>query len=212
MELEHLIEKIGQQPLFESALLMAGDVNPVNLQKQLSRWTSTGKVLQLRRGLYALAEPYRQKEPHPFLIGNTLVEPSYVSLESALAYYDMIPERVTEVTNITSRRRSKVYLTPFGRFKYQHVQSKLFFGFSLVQVTTDQYCYLARPEKALLDLIYLTPQGNELSYLETLRLQNLEKFDLSWMRATTKSLGMIKLIVAVENVAHVISQINYQQL
>ncbi len=212
MDFEHLIELIGQQPLFESTLLLAGDVNPANLQKQLSRWTSTGKVLQLRRGLYALAKLYRQKEPHPFLIGNQLVEPSYVSVQSALAHYDLIPEAVTEVTNITIRRRSKTYQTPFGRFKYQHVQRDLFFGFSLVQITFDQYCYLARPEKALLDLIYLSPQGNELDFLETLRLQNLEKLDLSWMRATTKSLGMSKLISAVENIAKLMSGITYQQL
>lgn len=56
--------------------------------------TQTLAEVQLRRKLYALATPWRRVHPHPFLIANELHHPSYVSLQSALAYHGMIPEAV----------------------------------------------------------------------------------------------------------------------
>jgi predicted transcriptional regulator of viral defense system len=198
MEFHELMFQVGELPVFSSALLQAGDVDRANIQKQLSRWTAAKKIHQLRRGLYTLAEPYRQKDPHPFLIANRLIAPSYVSLQSALAYYDLIPESVPQVLSITSKLRSKVIETPFGSYRYHNIQSPLFSGFSLVQVSTDQSAYLARPEKALLDLIYLTKQGHTPEYLDSLRLQNLDQLDMKWMRKAARDIGLKKLVRAVE--------------
>lgn len=201
MNYEDVLTYVRELPLFRSDLLQVGDVNPANLQKQLSRWTAAGKVEQLRRGLYTLASPYRKIEPHPFLIANQLVEPSYISLQSALAYYELIPEVVFEVTSITSRRRTTTYKTDFGVFTYQFVRKDLFSGFSLMEVASDQWAYIARPEKALLDLIHLTPRGDQMAYLATLRLQNMEQLDLSWMSNFVYGSGSRKLIAAVENLS-----------
>jgi len=66
MEFNDLLDLVGEEPVFNSALLMAGDVNPGLMRQQLSRWVKSGKVYQLRRGLYALAPPYQKCKPHPF--------------------------------------------------------------------------------------------------------------------------------------------------
>lgn len=199
MEFHDLLFQVGDLPVFSSALLQVGDVDRANIQKQLSRWTAAKKIHQLRRGLYTLAEPYRQNDPHPFLIANRLLAPSYVSLQSALAFYDMIPESVPQVLSITSKLRSKVIETPLGSYRYHNIQSSLFSGFSLVQVSTDQSAYLARPEKALLDLIYLTKQGHSPEYLDSLRLQNLDQLDKNWMKRTALEFGLKKLVRAVDH-------------
>ena len=81
---------MGDEPVFETGLLLAGDVDPVDVRRQLSRWTAAGYLYQVRRGLYALAPPYRKVEPHPFLAANRIVRPSYVSLQSALAFHGFI--------------------------------------------------------------------------------------------------------------------------
>jgi predicted transcriptional regulator of viral defense system len=201
MNYEEALTQVRDLPLFRSGLLQVGDVSPANLQRQLSRWKASGKVEQLRRGLYTLASPYRKVEPDPFLIANQLVEPSYVSLQSALAYNELIPEAVFEVTSITSRRRTLTYETSFGAFSYQSVQKDLFTGFSLVETAPDQWVYLARPEKALLDLIYLTPKGTEMDYLRSLRLQNTDQLDLAWMEKFVRDHGTGKLISAVKNLS-----------
>ena len=51
MEFAGLVEIIGDEPVFETGLLLAGDANPSEVRRQLSRWTKTGKIYQLRRGL-----------------------------------------------------------------------------------------------------------------------------------------------------------------
>lgn len=65
MEFEEMLYIVGQEPMFHTGLLLAGDVDPDHIRRQLVRWADSGKVYQLRRGLYALAPPYQQVKPHP---------------------------------------------------------------------------------------------------------------------------------------------------
>ena len=212
MKFIDLLNQVGDLPVFSSALLQAGDVDRANIHKQLSRWTAAKKIQQLRRGLYTLAEPYRQRDPHPFLIANCLISPSYVSLQSALTYYDLIPESVPQVLSLTSKLRSNVKETPLGSFRYQNIQRGLFLGFHLVKVSVGQFAYLARPEKALLDLIYLTKQGHSAAYISSLRLQNLDQLDLDWMDRTAREIGSMKLVTAVDHLAIIADRERLSQL
>src|SRR5438128_55035 len=119
MTLARLLEVAGSEPVFETGLLLAGEVNPLDVQRQLTRWTAAGKLWQLRRGLYALAPPYQKVVPHPFLVANRLVRASYVSLEAALAFHGLIPEYVALTTSVTTGRPG-VRHTSLGDFLYRH--------------------------------------------------------------------------------------------
>ena len=92
MRYPHLLNIVGAEPVFETALLAAGEVSLYQAQRQLTEWQATGKVARLRRGLYVLPRDARQVEPHPFVIANRLVTGSYVSLEMALSYHSLIPD------------------------------------------------------------------------------------------------------------------------
>jgi predicted transcriptional regulator of viral defense system len=178
MNFTELVEIVGGEPVFSSAWLLAGDVNPADIQRQLSRWKSSGKIILLRRGLYTLAPPYQKIVPHPFLIANRLVSASYISRQSALAYYGMIPEFVPQTTSVTTARPSLLD-TPVGSFDFRHIQPDYFFGFRLADLSSGQQAFLASPEKALLDLIYLTPGGDAPAFLHELRLNNLDRLDMA---------------------------------
>ena len=91
MKYGELAKILGEEPLFETSLLLAGSVDPRDVRRQLSRWTKSGRIHKLKRGLYALAPPFRKVRAHPFLVANRLVRPSYVSCQSALAYAGIIP-------------------------------------------------------------------------------------------------------------------------
>ena len=78
MKFEEILALTNNLPFFETGLLLAGDVDPGDVRRQLSRWQKAGKILQQRRGLYTLAPPYQQVNPHPFLIANALAPGSYV--------------------------------------------------------------------------------------------------------------------------------------
>ena len=70
-ETEEAVEIVSEEPLFETGLLLAGDVDQADLRRQLSRWTRSGRIHRLRRGLYVLEPPWR-KRPRPFLVANRL--------------------------------------------------------------------------------------------------------------------------------------------
>lgn len=176
MRFEELLAAIGEEPVFETGLLLAGDVDPGDVRRQLSRWTELGRLLQLRRGLYTLAPPYRKTHPHPFLLANQMMRGSYVSLQSALSYHGLIPEGVPVTTSVTTGRPGR-WDTPLGAFAFRHVRSELFQGYRRIEVAKDQEAFVATPEKALLDLIYLEPGSEDPAYLDELRLQHLDRID-----------------------------------
>lgn len=188
MRWQQLQEIVQDQPLFETSLLLAGDVTHHQAQRQLSDWTRDKKIVQLRRGIYTLPD----QNPHPFVVANHLVPGSYVSLQMALAYYHLIPEHVAVVTSVTTRRPGK-YENKFGRFSYRHIHMSLFYGIDYRLLANDEYAYVALPEKALLDLVHFRPQGDSRAYIESLRLQNLENLNIERLHSLAERSGMPKL-------------------
>lgn len=174
MKFEQLLDIVGDQPLFETGLLISGDVDPGDVRRQLSRWVSAGRLKQLRRGLYTLAPPYQRISAHPFLIANFLMPGSYVSMQSALAYYGLIPEYAARTWSVTTVRPAQWD----GGFHFQHLAPHLFFGYQRVKLPQDQSAFVATPEKAILDLTHLTPKADDIDYLRQLRLQNLNQLNL----------------------------------
>lgn len=200
MDFGDLLSIVGREPVFETGLLLAGDVDPNYVRRQLSGWVRAGKVWQLRRGLYTLAPPYQKVRPHPFLVANRLVRGSYVSSQAALAYHNLIPEHVAMVTSVSTGRPGE-WETPLGCFACRHIQPNLFFGFERRPMGDDQVAYLATPAKALLDLIYHQARGDSLAYLESLRLQNLDRVDPDQLREMAEQSGKPKLHRAAAMIA-----------
>jgi len=196
MEFAELVEIVGEEPVFETGLLVAGNANPREIRRQLSRWRKAGKIYQLRRGLYCLVPPFLKVTPHPFLVANRMLPASYVSLQSALAYYSMIPEYVPVTTSVTTRRPAN-WKTQLGIFDFRHIQVDFFDGYRLVELSGRQQAFIAGPEKALLDLIYLEPGGETLDYLVELRLTNLDQLDWQLLGRLANRIEKPKLLRAV---------------
>ncbi|MBT9170522.1 MAG: hypothetical protein DDT18_00863 [Actinobacteria bacterium] len=202
MEFTRLVEIVGDEPVFEASLLLAGNVNPGDVRRQLSRWTAGGRLYQLRRGLYALAPPFQKVKPHPFLIANRMVRNSYVSCQSALAFYGLIPEYVPVITSVTTARPAR-WETPFGVLEFRHIKTDLLRGYRLSEVSAGQQAFVATPEKALLDLVYLHPGGDSPEYLRELRLQNVERLNLDELQRQA-DLVSLKLRRAVKIVSKLV--------
>ncbi|MPZ17420.1 MAG: hypothetical protein GEV06_05865 [Luteitalea sp.] len=190
-----LLQVVGQEPVFDTGLLLAGTASVADVERQLSRWKRSRRIVQIRRGLYALAAPHRKVEPHPFLVANRLVPGSYVSCQAALAWHGLIPEHVAVVTSI-STRGTRRFQTSLGSFLFRHVKPKLLFGYRVERVTPGQDALVASPEKALLDLVHLEPAGDTEPFLENLRLQHLDQLDLELLRRSARSAESPKLVRA----------------
>ncbi len=178
--------------IVDSSLLLPYYASAQQAQRQLTDWTRAGKLVQLRRGVHAFRPPYGGGHPHRFLVANRLVRSSYVSLQTALSYYDLIPEQVASVTSVTTGRPQKLN-NAFGHFIYRHIQTRFFYGFRYWGMSDGQFAFLASPEKALLDLIYLTPNADDEAYLRALRLQNLDTLDPARLKGLVQAAGMPKL-------------------
>ncbi len=149
--------------------------------------------------------------PEPFLIANHLRGPSYVSLEAALSYWGVIPERTYEISSVTVKT-SKKYRTPIGKFDYQQLPIPYYsFGIRFVQLKQNQVALIASPEKAICDKIILTPNINIRSIkqtrfflLEDLRMEEdqLMKLDLemimSWIEDAPKRNSLKMLISTLQ--------------
>ena len=190
MKFEEAVDVVSEEPLFETGLLLAGNVDAADLRRQLSRWTRSGRIHQLRRGLYVLAPPWRKRHPHPFLVANRLAPGSYVSGLSALAFAGAIPEYVAETTSVTPGR-PELRTTPLGRFSFRHLKDGLMFGYRHLALGHGQSAFVAEPEKAILDMVHLHAGGDGKAYLEELRLDfdalDLDRLDaLAAIAATPK--------------------------
>jgi len=204
MKWEALVDLIGREPAFSSAFLLAGEVSAGQVRLQLSRWVKAGRLLQLRRGLYALAPAWRKVEPHPFLVANRLRRGSYVSLQSALAFHGVIPEHVPVVTSATPGRPEAVR-NALGAFQFSHLAQRLLFGYARVEVAPQQFAFVASAEKALLDLVHLTPGADSRDYLGELRLQSLDALDARVLDELAARSGKPKLVRAAKRLAPVLS-------
>ncbi|MEI6613602.1 MAG: hypothetical protein WCL37_01775 [Chrysiogenales bacterium] len=118
---------------------------------QLHLWVKKGYLLKLRNGIYAFVKDRERIKSEE--IATLLYQPSYLSLESAMAWYGFIPEIVYSHVSVTARI-NRTFTNDFGTFIYRHLKAELFWGYT--EIKTDQGHYLlAEPEKALLDYIYL---------------------------------------------------------
>lgn len=203
MEFDSLLKLVGDHPVFESTLLLAGNINPQIVRLQLSRWVNSGRIYQLRRRLYSIAPPYQKIKPHPYLVANRLQKASYVSLQSALAYYGLIPEVVNITTSVSTGRPEKLE-TKLGIYEFRHLKTDLLFGYRMTNLG-EQSALVATPEKALLDLIYLQTGGNSAAYLNELRLQNTEQLDLVLLEKQSEKFGTPKMLKAAKQIARIIS-------
>ena len=205
MEFKTLLDLVKNEPLFDTSLLLAGNVQRTDVQRQLARWQRSGHVQQVRRGLYSLAPPYRHQTPHPFLVANRMVKASYVSCQSALAWYGLIPE-YTPTTTSVSTSRPGLWNTPFGAFIFRHIKHDLLFGYAFMDVTPGQQAFVASPEKALLDLIHLTPGGDHPLFLQELRLQNFSRARHDQLQRFADRANSPKLQRAVQLLSNLVDQ------
>lgn len=155
MELKKIAKQFGDAPFSRHSILeMLKDYKRPN--DKINELVKTGELIPLKRGLYMPGPQTDLPALEPFLIANHLRGPSYVSLEAALSYWGFIPERVYEITSVTTKK-AKQYNTPAGRFSYQYLPSPYYsFGIESIQLTPKQTALIASREKAVCDKIILT--------------------------------------------------------
>lgn len=115
--------------------------------KVLDSMVSCGELIRLKRGLFAFASEFE-----PLAAAGRIHSPSYLSFETALGIYEMIPERVTAIMSVVDHRQ--LQLEAGGRLYIYRSQERKIFAEGMTATTIGgSNVLIATPEKALLDTI-----------------------------------------------------------
>lgn len=166
MDFRTIIKEYAEAPISRHLILeLLSEYQSPN--DKISELLKSKKLISIRRGLYITGPKMDLPSPEPFLIANHLRGPSYVSLESALSYWNMKPEKAYEISSVTIKT-SKIYKTPIGRFSYRQLKIPYYsYEIKNIEYSPKQTMLVASPEKALCDKVVLTPKINLRSIKQT---------------------------------------------
>ncbi len=148
---KELIEKKYYIFSFEDLCVFYPEEKRSNLRQYLSRWKNQGWIGPLKKGLYELTYPEDRSVPD-FFIANKMYAPSYISLETALSHYSIIPEVSMAVVSVTSKTTRR-FRNSHGLFIYRSVRPEAFRGY-IIEKHNGFNVLIAKPEKALVDYLY----------------------------------------------------------
>lgn len=197
MKYGDLLRLLGEQGFFDLASVtqLTGERRETS-RVQLSRWCRSGKLVSLRRGMYAFPQAGNAAKINPALLANRLYSPSYISTYWALGFYGLIPERVVTYTCVT-QRVSRSFENPFGSFKYQTVKSAAFFGYKQHRIS-GAVVLVAAPEKALLDLWHLAEGNWDRTRMTEMRFQNRDVVNAETLLSYAERYQSPRLLRAVD--------------
>lgn len=151
--------------------------NESYLRRQVSEWLNRDHLICLKRGIYIVNDPLILEKISALYVANYLYQPSYISLEYALRFYQMIPEEVYQFTSITTHKTAS-FQNKLGTFIYRHINKTLFWGFDIVR-DNGWNVHIATREKAVIDFLYFNRfrfrQNSDL--IKSYRFQNLDSLD-----------------------------------
>jgi len=211
MDFNQLLANFSGQPITHQLLIsMLKDYKRPN--DKIKALKSEGVIESIKKGLYIAGPKISVSRPESGLLANHIFGPSYVSMESALSYYGLIPERVYEIASMTTKA-SKVFSTPVGIFTYTHLPLPYYaFGLNMVRLSENQRAIIASPEKALCDKIIgtagilLRSTAQASAYLiENLRMDEIAlkgmntKAMNTWLGAAPKKESLTMMIKMIQN-------------
>jgi len=195
-------KKIQNFPIFSSSHISNLTDNEQVLRNQLTQWRKQGLIFRLKKGLYILNETDRKISPSRLFIANSLLSPSYISTECALSFYSLIPEKVEDVTSVTTKKTTS-FKNIFGTFYYQHLKISSFLGFKQFKDESNLPVFIAEPEKALVDFFYLNlsnfNKNDKDIFKYSYRFQNLSDLNIEKLRYFAQTFLNKKLLRVVES-------------
>ncbi len=137
-------------------------------RRRLSEWQKKGYIKKIVKGYYLFSD-VGMNESTLSAIANKIYKPSYISFETAMSHYRLIPESIYMITS-ASTRRTYLFETPVARFSYRTIKPSLFFGYSLLSGGIK----MAFMEKAILDYFYINPAVRTENDFASLRINRDE--------------------------------------
>jgi len=146
------------------------ETSPKTIKNNLGNWLIKGYITRLKRNLYQSGDVEYIPD---YYLANRLYYPSYVSLEAALSFYNMVPGEAAEVTSVTTRP-TRTIRNRYGVFTYRTCKKDAFLGYKIMRVEGHK-TLIADREKALVDFVYYRLLDGQEDFTK-------ERFNLSKVR------------------------------
>lgn len=173
---------------FDYVMLKSVLKNYKNPRVKINDLIKRNNIVRVKKGLYVFGSNISQNLYTKETLSNLIYGPSYISMEYALSYYGIIPERAETITNVTNKR-NKMFETPIGRFTYKYINPKLYsFGITQIEIDDLHRILIATKEKAIADLLYFSTKMKDTKQLELFIFDDM-RFDENQL----KKLNKIKL-------------------
>jgi predicted transcriptional regulator of viral defense system len=211
MDYRPVLARLSNQPLSHQLLvsIFKEYERPNDKIYQLAK---EGVIQSIKKGLYVVGPALNvDRRPEPFLLANHILGPSYVSVETALSYHGIIPERVYEIASMTTQA-PRNFNTPLGTFTYTRLSLPYYsFGIRSEKLADDQYAMVASAEKALCDKIITTSglllrskKAAEKFLLENMRMDEeiLKRLNAkamsAWIKGSLKEESLSMVVYAIQ--------------
>ena len=136
-----------------------------------TRYVNKGYLIRLKKDFYTTPDKFNNlKEPDLFKLANILQTPSYISLLTALGYYNISTQHQRNLIESIALKRTKSISIQNLHFTYSLIKKEMYEGFEL----RDNF-FIALPEKALADVIYLFSLGRYSCDLDAIDFKKLNK-------------------------------------
>jgi predicted transcriptional regulator of viral defense system len=167
--LEELRAKIAGEE-FDYQALLDGLREYDRPRDKITSLLRQGAIVRVKKGIYVFGARYKRRPFSTEVLANMICGPSYISLDYALHYYGLIPERVEAITSVTVSRGRR-FSTPVGLFIYHSVPMGAYpIGIDQVELKGGCSFLIATPEKGLADKIQ-AECGDNLPDSWSLRIQ-----------------------------------------
>jgi len=166
------------------------EISPASARVSASRYVRQGFLVRIKRNMYVLREVWNALgKAEKFLLVNMGQTPSYISLTTALEYYEITTQLQRDFFESVAVKRTKEIQVNGSVFRYSKIDGKLYFGFK-----KEKEFFIATPEKALVDAFYLMSYGRyalDVSALDSEKLNGDKIIRLS-MEFPSKTKNMLK--------------------
>lgn len=187
MKIELIRKSAGKEEIdYQFLLSMLSEYS--HPRDKISEWLKSGDLIRIKKGLYVFGKNIALNAFSLEVLANLIYGPSAISLNYALAYYGLIPEKVTTVTSIVSKR-NKLFSTPVGEFTYQYLNPQKYpMGIELAQDANQNHFLIASPEKALCDYVHLIDKKMKLN-----TFNEVEAYLLHDLRIDESALKLLRI-------------------
>lgn len=158
--------------------VLFSNYSPEYVRIKIHRWKEQGYIDSLKNGLYCFPEANLDE----FEVASRLISPSYISMETALSHYSIIPDVSGEVISVTTKNTRNFEINGV-RYSYHHVKNSFFADY----IHLDNSVFMATREKAILDFFYFRKPDENNQFFERLNQEVVKAIDIKILKKIGKA-------------------------